>query len=189
MHTCCHICQLWCGWLTRNVIDRPTVDGKQSRVAAPNNSALMAVPCCSNRVRRELAFWTSWKQEAQRLHREAHIFYLAFKHPRMPWYARLVAACTAGYLLSPIQLIPSFIPVIGFLDDFLALFLGVKLLKRITPPDVLTECREVAEAAELQRREEIGSSPAPAAVPVIIAALWLLVAGVATALMVAYLPH
>jgi uncharacterized membrane protein YkvA (DUF1232 family) len=153
-----------------------------------NNSTLMSIPRCSNRVRHELAFWTSWKQQAQRLHREAHVFYFALKHPRMPWYARLVAACTAGYVFSPVQLIPNFLPVIGFADDLLVLFLGIKLLRRITPPDLLTECREVAETAELQRREEIGS-PAAIAASVIIAVLWLLVAVVATALMVAYLPH
>jgi uncharacterized membrane protein YkvA (DUF1232 family) len=151
-------------------------------------STLMSDPCCSDKARGEPAFWTSWKQQAQGLHREAHVFYFAFKHPRMPWYARLVAACTVGYVFSPIQLIPNFIPVIGFSDDVLVLFLGVKLLQRITPRDVLTECREVAEVAELQRREEIGS-PGAVAASVIIAALWLLVAVGATALMVAYIPH
>jgi uncharacterized membrane protein YkvA (DUF1232 family) len=133
-------------------------------------------------------FVMKWRQEAQRLHREAHVLYFAFKHPRMHWYARLVAVCTAGYLFSPIQLIPSFIPVIGFLDDLLVLFLGVKLLQRITPPDVLTECRELAEAAEMQRKEEIRSGVAVVA-SVVIATLWLLGAVAASALMAAHIPH
>ena len=81
-------------------------------------------------------------------------FYLVFKHPRTKWYAKLVAACSAGYLFSPIQLIPSFIPVIGFMDDVLVLFLGAKLLYRITPPDVLRECRGLAETAAIRRKEE-----------------------------------
>src|SRR5260370_15285368 len=98
----------------------------------------------------------SWKRQAQRVHREAQVFYFAFKHPRVPWYAKLVAACSAGYLFSPIQLIPSFIPAIGLMDDVLVLFLGAKLLYRITPPDVLKECRELAATAAVRRKEEIG---------------------------------
>jgi uncharacterized membrane protein YkvA (DUF1232 family) len=106
----------------------------------------------------------------------------------MPWFARLIAACAVGYLFSPVQLIPNFIPVIGCADDLVVLFLGVKLLRRITPPDVLSECRELALAAELQRREEIGS-PAAVAASVIIVGLWLLIGVCATALMVAHIPH
>jgi len=116
-----------------------------------------------------------WRQQGQRIHREAQVFYFAFKHPRVPWYAKLVAACSAGYLFSPIQLIPSFIPVIGFLDDFLVLFLGAKLVQRIIPPEVLTECREMAKAAEMRRKDEI-RSPATLVAIVVIAAVWLLAA-------------
>src|SRR5271169_6810561 len=97
----------------------------------------------------------SWKERAQRLQKEAHVFYFAFKHPRVPWYARVVAACSAGYLFSPIQLIPSFIPVIGFLDDFMVLFLGAKVVQKLTPPAALRECRELADAAETRRKEEV----------------------------------
>ena len=83
----------------------------------------------------------------------------------MHWYSRLVAICTASYQLSPIQLIPNFIPEIGFLDDLLVIFLGTKLLRKITPADVMTECRELAEKAELRRKDEIGWAAA-VAVPV-----------------------
>ena len=130
----------------------------------------------------------SWRQRAQRLQKEAHVFYFAFKHPRTPWYARLVAACTAGYPLSPIQFIPSFIPVIGFLDDFLVLLLGAKLLQRIIPTDVLAECRQSAEAAETRRKEEITSSARTVAA-LAIATLWLLVAVVASGLIAACISH
>jgi uncharacterized membrane protein YkvA (DUF1232 family) len=130
----------------------------------------------------------SWKEQAQRLHKEAHVFYFAFRHPRMPWYARLVAACSAGYILSPIQLIPSFIPMIGFLDDILVLFIGVKLLKKITPAEVLAECRALADAAEVRRNEEI-RSVAVVAVTAAIIAVWLLLAVTASALMAAYIRH
>ena len=89
-----------------------------------------------------------WGQQAEGLRKEALVFYFAFKHPRVRWYARTVAVCTAAYLVSPIQLIPSYIPVIGFLDDFLVLFLGVKVLRKLVPVDVLTECRQHADAVE-----------------------------------------
>ncbi|MGA6988194.1 MAG: YkvA family protein [Terriglobales bacterium] len=139
-------------------------------------------------VRSESAFAASWKQRAQKLQKEAHVLYFVVKHPRTRWYARLVAACTAGYLLSPIQLIPNFIPVIGCLDDVLVVFVGVKLLRRITPADVLAECRELADAAEMRRNEEIRSTAA-VVVSVVIVTLWLLAAVTASALMAAYIRH
>ena len=150
-----------------------------------DNSTKIHNPCVSGATPIEPfeAGGVSWKKQAQRLRKEAHVFYFAFKHSRMPWSARLVAVCTAGYLFSPVQLIPSFIPVIGFLDDFVVLLLGVKLLQRITPPDVLAECRELAKAAEVQRRKDIETS-ATAAASVVIAVLWMLMAVGAGALIV-----
>jgi len=128
----------------------------------------------------------SWKQRVQRLQKEVHVFYFAFKHPRVRWYAKLVAACSAGYLFSPIQLIPNYIPVIGFSDDFLVLFVGAKVLQRIIPPEVLTECRELADSAEVRRTEEVRSTPALVAF-VVIAAVWLLAAVGAGVLMARYI--
>ncbi|MFZ0885021.1 MAG: DUF1232 domain-containing protein [Candidatus Acidiferrales bacterium] len=127
----------------------------------------------------------SWREQAQRVQREAHVYYFAFKNPRVHWYAKVVAACSACYLFSPIQLIPSYIPVIGFLDDFLVLFVAAKLLQRIIPPDVLAECRELAEAAEMRRKQEIRSTGAIIGF-LAIAAVWLLVAVGATIVMARY---
>jgi uncharacterized membrane protein YkvA (DUF1232 family) len=129
----------------------------------------------------------TWKQQAQRIHTEAQTFYFAFKHPRVPWYAKVLAVCTASYLFSPIQLIPSFIPVIGFLDDFLVLFLGVKLLQRIVPPDILAECRQQASAAEMRRKDEVRSRAAVVAV-LAIALVWLFVAITVSGMIASYLP-
>jgi uncharacterized membrane protein YkvA (DUF1232 family) len=140
----------------------------------------------SERAQTEPRSATGWKQQAQRLHKEAHVFYFVFKHSRTRWYAKLLAVCTAGYLLSPIQLIPSFIPAIGFLDDFAVLFLGAKLLKKITPPDVLAECQQRADAAEIRRKEEIRSTAA-VITSVVIAAVWLLAAMAASAWMAKYI--
>ena len=129
-----------------------------------------------------------WRQQARRLHKEAHVFYFVFKHPRTRWYTKCVAACTAGYLLSPIQLIPSFIPVIGFLDDILVLFLGAKVVRKLTPPSVLSECRELADAAETRRKEEIPSTFARLSFAVVVA-LWLLAVVTTSALVARYIYH
>ena len=77
--------------------------------------------------------------------RQTHAMTLVICHPAVPLYAKVVAACSVGYLLSPIQLIPTFIPVIGQLDDLAVLFVGMKLLRFLTPNDLLEEC--VAQAA------------------------------------------
>lgn len=129
---------------------------------------------------------TTWRQKARLLQKKAHVFYFVSKHPKTPWYAKLVAACTAGYLFSPVQIIPNYIPVIGMLDDVLVVFLGVKLIQRITPSAVLTECRQLADAAEVRRNEKIRSTAAVIA-SVVIATLWFLAAVVASVLMAKYI--
>lgn len=127
----------------------------------------------------------TWPQQARLLPKKAHVFYFVSKHPNTPWYAKLVAACTAGYLFSPVQIIPNYIPVIGMLDDVLIVFLGVKLIQRITPPEVLAECRGLADAAELRRNEKIRSTAA-VITSVVIATLWFLAAVIASVLMAKY---
>ena len=88
---------------------------------------------------------------AEHLRVEAHALYLACKDPRVPWYAKALAACVVGYALSPIDLIPDFIPVIGYLDDLLIVPLGIALAIRLIPPAVLSECRAQAQAAAAAR--------------------------------------
>jgi len=77
---------------------------------------------------------------------EAYALYLAMRHPGTPWCARAVAAGVIAYALSPIDLIPDFIPVLGHLDDAILLPLGVALAVRLIPGEVMIECR--ARAAE-----------------------------------------
>jgi len=139
-------------------------------------------------VRSEPASAMKWSQRAQRLQNEAHVFYFVFKHPRTRWYARLVAACTAGYLLSPVQLLPNYIPVIGVLDDVLVVFVGAKLLRKITPADLLSECRELADAAEVRRKAEVRGTAA-VVVPIVITTVWVLAAITASGLIAAYVYH
>jgi len=84
---------------------------------------------------------------ARRIKRDVHALYLAAGDPRVPWYAKALAAAVAGYALSPIDLIPDFIPVVGYLDDVLLVPLGILLVIRLIPPGVMAEHRSVAAAA------------------------------------------
>ena len=131
-------------------------------------------------------FTISWKEQAQRLQKETFVLYFVFKNPRTPWYVRGAAACSAAYLFSPVQLIPSFIPVIGFLDDFLVVFAAAKLVRLFTPPELLRECQDQAEAAEARRSQEMQPGLARYAM-VLGAATWLLAAVAGSALLTAYL--
>jgi uncharacterized membrane protein YkvA (DUF1232 family) len=85
---------------------------------------------------------------AQTLRREVHAIYLAARDPRVPWYAKALAMAVAGYALSPIDLIPDFIPVLGYLDDLIIVPLGVWATISLIPPDVLAEYRAIASTAE-----------------------------------------
>lgn len=83
---------------------------------------------------------------ARTLKRDTVALYLAARDPRVPWYAKVVAACVAAYALSPIDLIPDFIPVIGYLDDIILVPLGIALAIRLVPPALLAEHRASASA-------------------------------------------
>ena len=118
----------------------------------------------------------AWKDRARRFRAEVFALYLAYKDPRVPWYARLFALCVVGYAFSPIDLIPDPIPVLGYLDDLILIPLGVALAIRMIPDDVLEECREKARALEAE-----GKLTNRVAAVVIIA-VWLLLAGAAVLL-------
>ncbi|MEO8271393.1 MAG: YkvA family protein [Aureliella sp.] len=81
------------------------------------------------------------KAWAQSLKLEVLALYLAYRDPRTPWFAKLVAALVVAYALSPIDLIPDPIPVIGYLDDLILLPLGILLARRLIPFDVMEDCR------------------------------------------------
>ena len=87
-----------------------------------------------------------WKRAAHELTKESYVVYLAMRHRRTPWYAKLLAACVAGYAFSPIDLIPDFIPILGLLDDLLLVPFGVAAVLKLIPRDVVDECRERAHA-------------------------------------------
>jgi uncharacterized membrane protein YkvA (DUF1232 family) len=94
----------------------------------------------------------SWKERARALKVETYAVWLAYKDPRVPWYARVFAACVVGYAFSPIDLVPDPIPVLGYLDDLVLVPLGIALALRIIPPEVMAECRERADAAMREGR-------------------------------------
>ena len=114
----------------------------------------------------------SWRARVVALRRETLALYLAARDPRTPWYARLVVAAVAAYALSPIDLIPDFIPVLGLLDDAVLLPLGIAFALRLIPEDVIAECRASATAAFAAGRP-VSRSAALAIVAVWIGALAL----------------
>jgi uncharacterized membrane protein YkvA (DUF1232 family) len=87
------------------------------------------------------------KEKARHFKSEIHALYLAYKDPRVPRAAKVFTAAVVGYALSPIDLIPDFIPVLGYLDDLVLLPLGIWLALKMIPPEVLEECRQKARAA------------------------------------------
>ena len=113
---------------------------------------------------------------ARTLKRDTLALYLAAGDPRVPWYAKIVAACVAAYALSPIDLIPDFIPVIGYLDDIILVPLGIALAIRLIPPALLEEHRENASA-------RIGQRPVSRIGALIIILIWIAL----TSLLVAWL--
>jgi len=88
-----------------------------------------------------------WKQRARTLKTEVHGLYLAYRDPRVPWYARVWLACVLAYAFSPIDLIPDPIPILGYLDDLVLIPLGVALALRMIPRGIMEEARVRAKAA------------------------------------------
>ena len=102
------------------------------------------------------------------LKRDAHAIYLAARDPRVPWYAKLLAIAVAGYALSPIDLIPDFIPVLGYLDDLIIVPIGIWLVVSLIPEEIMVEHRAIANQA--------GQRPASRAGMTAIICLWILAA-------------
>ncbi|WP_170134846.1 YkvA family protein [Acuticoccus kandeliae] len=106
------------------------------------------------------------KRWAAAVKRDVHALYLAARDPRTPWHAKAVALLVAAYALSPIDLIPDFIPVVGYLDDLLLLPLGIMLAVRLIPPALMDEHRETARRA--------AGRPVSRAAAVAIGGIWLI---------------
>ena len=111
-----------------------------------------------------------WRARAQALKRDTYALYLAARDPRTPWYARALAALILAYAFSPIDLIPDFVPVLGYLDDLILIPLGLALLTRLVPPEVMAEARERASKVQSRNR------PRSYAAAIIIVLIWLAMA-------------
>jgi uncharacterized membrane protein YkvA (DUF1232 family) len=100
-----------------------------------------------------MAQWIDrWKRWAKQLKLSLYALYLAYRDPRTPWVAKVVAACVVGYAFSPIDLIPDFVPLLGYLDDLLLLPLGVALALRLIPEEVMADSRLRATQLEAESR-------------------------------------
>jgi uncharacterized membrane protein YkvA (DUF1232 family) len=93
---------------------------------------------------------TTWRDRVRSLKRDVVAIALAVRDPRVPWYAKAVGVCVVAYALSPIDLIPDFVPVLGLLDDLVLVPLGLLLVVRLIPADILAEHR-IAAAAVAER--------------------------------------
>ncbi|MGM7722179.1 YkvA family protein [Metabacillus sp. Hm71] len=88
---------------------------------------------------------TKFKNFARKLKQNLFVLYLSYKDDRVPWYAKVVAICVVAYAFSPIDLIPDFIPVLGYLDDLILIPLGISLALKLIPQVVIEEHRVQAE--------------------------------------------
>lgn len=121
-----------------------------------------------------MSFVESLKQRARRLKTDTLALYLAYRDPRTPWHARVVSAVVVGYALSPIDLIPDFIPVLGYLDDLILIPLGIALSVKLIPAEVMAECRV--------RAQDLAERPTNRVVAGIIVLVWLVLAGLTLSL-------
>jgi uncharacterized membrane protein YkvA (DUF1232 family) len=112
---------------------------------------------------------SAWKARVRELRVEVHALYLACRDPRVPWYAKALAAGVVAYAFSPIDLIPDPIPLLGQLDDLVLLPLGVLVARRMIPPQVLAEARN--RAREMARVKPVSWTAAA-----VVVAIWIVLA-------------
>jgi uncharacterized membrane protein YkvA (DUF1232 family) len=100
---------------------------------------------------------TTLKDWASAIRRDVHALYLASRDPRVPWHAKALAICVAAYALSPIDLIPDFVPVLGYLDDVVIVPLGSMLAVRMIPEPLMAEHRAAAALVGLRPKSRAGA--------------------------------
>ncbi len=106
------------------------------------------------------------KSQADRLKTETYALYFAASDPRTPWYAKALVFLVIAYALSPIDLIPDFIPVLGYLDDLIVVPAGIALALTMIPPEVMADARRKAVASPSGRLGLLGAA--------IVVILWIL---------------
>lgn len=128
------------------------------------------------------ALLATLKAQTARLKQQIVALYLAGRDPRTPWYAKLVVACVVAYAISPIDLIPDAIPLLGYLDDLLLLPLGIYIAMKLIPAQIWNDCESRAAA-------KIGALTRSWRAAAIIVLVWLVMIGlVSYFLIVAFLP-
>lgn len=115
------------------------------------------------------------RRRAAALRSDSYALYLVARDPRTPWYAKFLAGAVVAYAVSPIDLIPDFIPVLGYLDDLILVPAGLALAVRLVPAEVLAECR--ARAAEAVG----GRRPVSLLAGAVVIGIWLVLAGLCVA--------
>jgi len=114
--------------------------------------------------------WGRLKRWAQALEKEGLTLWFCCRHPDMPWLPRMLALVVVGYFLSPIDLIPDFIPVLGYLDELILLPVSIYLILKLVPGPVLAECRGKAAAWMAEHR----TTPKSVVAAIVIMLLWVL---------------
>ena len=117
----------------------------------------------------KLLFWQRLRDWGRMLKNDIIVLYLVMKHPATPLAVKALAALVVGYALSPIDLIPDFIPVLGYLDDLVILPVGILIVTRLVPKPILQSCRMEAEHRINRLKPKLWFGA------VLIALLWLLI--------------
>ena len=121
-----------------------------------------------------------WERRARRLKTDTYTLYVACRDPRVPWYAKLLAACVVACAFSPIDLIPDFVPVLGYLDDLIIVSLGIALAVKMIPGPILEECQVKART--------MTDRPANRVAAAVIIVIWLLMTALLITLIVQLAP-
>jgi uncharacterized membrane protein YkvA (DUF1232 family) len=129
------------------------------------------------------SFLETWKARARQLKTEVYALYLAYKDVRTPWYAKVFTAVVVGYALSPIDLIPDPIPILGYLDDLVLIPLGAYLAVKMIPPQVMEESRAKAKEVLAQ------GNPVNKVAAVVIVLIWIGLAVLAGVLIYKWVKH
>jgi uncharacterized membrane protein YkvA (DUF1232 family) len=122
-----------------------------------------------------VALLAELKQRARHLKAETFALYLAARDPRTPWYTKLLVAGIVAYAVSPIDLIPDFVPVLGYLDDLILIPVGIALAIRLVPDSVLADCRK--QAQEIFKK----GKPVSRIAGVVIVIIWIALAALCMA--------
>lgn len=117
-----------------------------------------------------MEFLQGMKRKAKELKKETYALYLAYRHPQVPWYTKILTGVVVAYAFSPIDLVPDFIPILGYLDDLVLVPLGIVLVRKLIPEEFLNECREQA-ILEMQDGKPVNWIAA-----LVIVGIWILLA-------------